>query len=155
MKSNKPINSFNKKRDFRIDSETDLSSIFDDDDNNSTISMNKTIQSSKISYCLVCSILPALTNVNCCSKHLKLLTKKLSEKIMHKKSSKVNKRLKSEVQYQINRPKSQRERRFSSISISSLSSTQGEKRKQPLDSTPVVKILFQCVTFYIRIIFIE
>jgi hypothetical protein len=74
----------NKRKGRWIDSETDLLSSSSDNDSQNlpkkfvNIEIN---ESSKENRCLICSISPSLSNVNCCSKHLKLLNTKLPKRM--------------------------------------------------------------------------
>jgi len=89
---------FNKTKDLWTDSETDLSSSASDNDSvrisrlSSSIqtSINKNDRSPELKCCLICSVLPALSNINCCPKHLALLTKTLPAQIIYMMPPTVN-----------------------------------------------------------------
>lgn len=60
------------------DSETDLSSTSDSDSQISIFQPNQSNENCSTECCLICSILPSLSHINCCTKHLTLLTRELS-----------------------------------------------------------------------------
>ncbi|CAF1052257.1 unnamed protein product [Rotaria sordida] len=81
-----------KNQDLLNDSETDISSISDNRNistinllsTDSEISSDENSEISRENCCLICSILPNLSNINTCQKHLTLLTKSInSTKIVH------------------------------------------------------------------------
>jgi hypothetical protein len=83
MESPRSIQTVNKAKDLWTDSDTDLSSSASDNDSvrisrlSSSVqtSINKIDRSPEVKCCLICSVLPALSNINCCPQHLALLTK--------------------------------------------------------------------------------
>ena len=138
-----------KRKDLWSDSELDLSSA---SDNDSVIvsrlsvgektSVNKNDEPSKIKCCLVCSVLPALSNINCCSKHLTLLTttypSTLPAKIVYMMPSTVNRCSRLGCHGQSHCSKSKRQHRSSSSSSSSSSS---QKKKRSMAVKLSVRIL--------------
>lgn len=88
IKSPKLIRMLNKKNDLWTDNETDLSSLSDNDritispiQSNIKNSIDENNQLLKMNCCLICSILSSLSNVNCCQKHLTLLTTPISQQV--------------------------------------------------------------------------
>ena len=71
-----------RRRDLWIDSETDLSSTSDCDSRNSILHSElfagQSNENCSLECCLICSIVPSLSHINCCTKHLTLLTRELS-----------------------------------------------------------------------------
>ena len=79
-RSSRLKNVLNRKQDLWADSETDASLISDNDNNqlsmnSSDTSSDENCEPSRKSCCLICSILPNLSTINTCQKHLNLLTK--------------------------------------------------------------------------------
>ena len=70
---------FNRNKNFQAGSGTDITSLSDSDSTavSPITSTDNSADSLKENCCLICSILPTLSNVNCCPKHLKLLSKTL------------------------------------------------------------------------------
>jgi hypothetical protein len=79
-RSSRLKNILNKRKDLWNDSETDTSSISDNENTkmvliDSSTSSDENNEPSKQTCCLICSVLPNLSNINTCPKHLTLLTK--------------------------------------------------------------------------------
>ena len=80
-KSPRLISMFDRKQRLWIDSDSDQATASDSDSItvspisiNVKPSINNTDESSARNCCLICSILSSLSNINCCDKHLTLLT---------------------------------------------------------------------------------
>jgi len=149
MKSTKLMNMLNKKKDFWTDSETDLSSPSDNDSNTASTksvtvkpSTNEIPESSKINCCLICSILSSLSNINCCAKHLGLLTTSLSSPIVYTIPPQVSNWPKFDCHCRSHCLKSKRTDRFRSLSLSSLKS-QYRRKKRSVTLQSFVRILFK------------
>jgi hypothetical protein len=79
-------NIINERKDFYNDLESDISSLSDQENINilSDSSTDENTKVMKTTCCLICSVLPNLSNINTCEKHLALLTKpKTSRKIVY------------------------------------------------------------------------
>jgi hypothetical protein len=125
-KSPRLISMLDKKRDLWTDSETDLSTASDNDSitvspisRNVKTSINNTHTSSDRNCCLICSISSSLSNINCCKKHLQLLTTKVPAKVVYMMPSAVD-----------NWSKSKRHHRSDSSSSSSSSTKPQHRRKK-------------------------
>ena len=120
LDSSRIVNIVNKESEFS----SDLSSASDND--SITVSQITTHEPPKLNCCLICSILCSLSNVNCCRKHLALLTKGMPAKIVYMMPPAVNNGRKHECPYQSHSSKSKRCPR----SCSSTSSTGFHHRKR-------------------------
>ncbi len=148
MESPRSIHMFNKTKDLWTDSETDLSSSASDNDSvrisrlSSSVKtpINKNDRSPELKCCLICSVLPALSNINCCPKHLALLTKTfpsaLPAQIIYMMPPTVN----SECHCQSHCSRSKRQDRSRSSSSSFHSSSRKKKRSVTVESS--VRILW-------------
>ena len=136
-KSPRLISMLDKKRDLWTDSETDLSTASDNDSitvspipRNVKTSINNTHTSSDRNCCLICSISASLSNINCCKKHLKLLTTPVPTKVVYMMPSAVNNWSKLKCRCRSNGLKSKRHHRSDSSSSSSSSSNSQHRRKK-------------------------
>jgi hypothetical protein len=148
MKSTRLITTLNKKTDLYEDSEINLSSTSDNDyDIESSKSVTAKTSISEMTEpsninCLICSILPSLSNVNCCSKHLELLTTSLPAPIVCTMLPQVHDWLGLECHCRSYCSKSKRTHRFRSLSLSSSSSkSRCQRKKRPITLSSLVRIL--------------
>ena len=124
--------------------DSDQSSSLESDFNTTTGSLksqttetltNENSDSSRTYCCLICSILPSLSDVNCCDKHLALLTNPLPSHIRSMISSHVNNLSGLDCHCRVHSSKTQR--------IRLLSSESGrQKKNQPVLLSSFVRILF-------------
>ncbi len=141
-RSSRLRNIINRRQDLWNDSEIDTSS--SSDHKNKKISLNKSETSSdenselsRSTCCFICSILPNLSNVNTCQKHLALLTKSLNPTqvvyLMHPAINNCHCRTKSKHRY----------RSSSSSSSSSESGHHRKKRSMTVQSSVRIHSIIQ------------
>jgi hypothetical protein len=159
----KLISMLNRKKDLWTDSDTDLSTASDSDSitvsrisTNTKTSIGNTDTSSERNCCLICSILSSLSSINCCRKHLALLT---TAQVVYMMPSEVGKWPKLKCHCRPHGSKfKERHRSCSSSSSSLLSSISPHRRnKQSVPIQSFVRILLNIERRNVRqcTIFIE
>jgi len=118
-----------------IDSETDSSTTSDHHSHtasiNGKLSTGESTEASKRNCCLICSILSSLSNINCCQKHLALLTTVSPTQVIYMMLSSV------QNQDQCSKSK-QKHRRYRALS----STSQLWRKQRPVTLTSFVRVFF-------------
>ncbi len=127
---------FNRRESLWIDSETDQTSTSSTASETTSINRKTSpsglAQPSNTECCFICSILPSLSKINCCSKHLALLTR-----ASHGNTpSQINNRPQSERHCQPHCSTWQRRYRYRSLS----SGLQPRRKKRSITLTSFVRI---------------